>query len=184
MGSLSKITSYLKVKIREQFSDTSQFREKKWIAYFVLLVVSMVLFLAVGGSRRRLPDVMSPGGEEKSSGEVFQDLSDKLAGLGEAHPLGIDWEAIPDDVVPLYKSWGRDPFMSVRSQGVINQETTPDFQLSAISWKDGEAIVLINDFILKRGESIEGVEIVEIYPRSVVLRRGSERIILDLHGGS
>jgi hypothetical protein len=171
------------VKIREQFSDTSQFREKKWIAYFALLAVSMVLFLAVGGSRRRVPDVIPPGSEGKSSGEVFQDLSDKLARLGETHPLDIDWEAIPDDVVPLYKSWGRDPFLSVRDQGVINQERVPDLHLSAISWKNGEAIVLINDFILKRGETIQGVEVVEIYPRSVVLRRGSERIILGLHGG-
>jgi len=184
MEPFSKTISSFTERFRNQLGGAKQVREKRWIAYGVLLAISLILFLAVGGSKQKYPDFLPSGGEEIMSSEVFRDLSEKLVGLRKPKQLGMDWETVPEGIIPVYKTWGRDPFVSEKSRDVERQETAPDLKLSAISWKGGEPIVLINDLVLRRGESVEGAEVVEIYPRSVVLISSGERIVLSLDGGS
>jgi hypothetical protein len=181
----SEIIASLTDKFRDQIGDVSQFKDKKWISYGAMLALSLILLLTLGGSKGRRSEIVPSGNENVLAGEVFEEMSDRLVRLGEPDQLSIDWEKIPEGIDPIYENWGHDPF-AVRNRKLESRAgwAAMKYQLSAISWKDGEPIVLINDCILSRGEEIEGAEILRIYRDSVILQKGEERIVISLSGGS
>jgi hypothetical protein len=171
-------------QLKERFNSASQTDKKKWIAYGALLLISLALFVSLGGSKRKYPDAATPD-EGATNAEMFGNMSEELTRLGGVD-LSYAGDAITmEDINPVHSTWGRDPFTPLLGDQEIPRKTGDDnLSLSAISWKGGEAVVLINDFVLREGESADGVEVVEIHPSSVVLKQDGERITLRLREGS
>ena len=67
--------------------------------------------------------------------------------------------------------WGRDPFAlpggSVSGAGVT---TDGEFHLSAIIYREGRGVAIINNKILRKGDMIEGRRVAEILEDRVVLQ--------------
>lgn len=69
--------------------------------------------------------------------------------------------------------WGRDPFaIPGRSTGA-GMGTDGEFYLSAIIYRSGRGLAIINNKILRKGDMIEGKRIKEIFEDRVVLQGGS-----------
>ncbi len=87
--------------------------------------------------------------------------------------------------------WGRDPFYRNRAKGNNENEnqneaeeaTTPtaDFRLSAIIFREGNSVAIINDQIVRPGDKL-GIDIVvsRILPHKVFLRKGKRTIVLKV----
>jgi hypothetical protein len=182
---MERFTGYVATLVKtlkERVPVGSQIGRKRWIAYGGLLVVSTVLFLVLGGSRK-VPDASPSGGGTVESGDVFREYSQRLAGLGESRPPRVSEVGFSEEITPVFKTWGRDPFAIERKViGELPFDGSAEFHFSGISWKRGEAVVLIDDFILREGESIHGAEILNILPGCVVLNRNGRKIILCLRG--
>lgn len=170
---------------RDRFDKLDPAARKKWLAYGGLLIVSFVLFIALGGSRPR-PAMNIPGGDtEALVANTFQEIDERLVGMGELDQQGIDWDRMPEGLDPVYETWGRDPFASRYREGVSDIGIhDSDLSLSAISWKGTEAFVLINDSILEEGDRVDGAEVVKIFTDSVVLLKNGRQIVLNMSGGS
>ncbi|NOZ75904.1 MAG: general secretion pathway protein GspB [FCB group bacterium] len=100
-------------------------------------------------------------------------------------------QATKAEKIPAYATvWGRDPFMStvgivkVKSEENIIEEDPvyiEDYILSAISFRGDRPVVLINESILKVGDRIDGLQLKEVRPNSVVLvSPGGKEYILNL----
>jgi len=171
-------------QLKDRFNGSSQSDRKKWAAYAVLLLISLVIFISLGGSKSKYPDVVTVD-EGVANVEMFGNMSEKLTRMD-----GVDLSYAGDtitmeDIDPVHNTWGRDPFIPILGEQIIPRRTRDNnLSLSAISWKGGEAVVLINDFILREGESADGAEVVEIHPSSVILNQDGERITLRLKGDS
>lgn len=80
--------------------------------------------------------------------------------------------------------WGRDPFYRDRVAKKIGGEESAENQneeelsLSAIIFRDGKGVAIINEQILRKGDSIGGGVISRILPDRVLLREGGEVIVL------
>ncbi len=79
--------------------------------------------------------------------------------------------------------WGKDPFY-VKSQKKqvrrTNYRRTVNLYLKAISFAGGNSVAMINNRILKKGDSIAGYQVVKIEPERVILRKGSRTRVLSL----
>ncbi|RMF09549.1 MAG: hypothetical protein D6762_03355 [Candidatus Neomarinimicrobiota bacterium] len=82
--------------------------------------------------------------------------------------------------VPSYAAvWGRDPFVGPFNQPPEVQEETAvveeepvyieDYTLSAISFRGNQPAVIINQSILKPGDTINGLTLKQVNPSSVIL---------------
>ncbi len=97
-------------------------------------------------------------------------------------------EGVKTVPVPKKESpkWGRDPFAAPGSRSartpsdihpsppVVSAETA--LSLSAIIYKEGEGAAIINDRIVRRGDSIDGMEVVEVFQDRVMLK-GPSRVV-------
>ncbi len=182
MRSLSGIITSLSKSLSGWIGDPSQFKEKKWIAYGFFLLIGIVLFISVGGSRGRYSDTSL--GQDSNAGEAFNKMSAKLGDLGGGVGVANRQGLSAKEAVPVYDTWGRDPFAIPRKgkNAATRHKEKQDLHLSAISWRGDKAFVLINDTVLSKGDRIAGAEVLEIYQTSVVLRRGGRWIVLDLNG--
>ncbi len=178
------ITSFLD-RLKQRFEGASQSDRKKWVAYGALLLISLVLFISLGGSRRKYPDTATTSDGGVTSAEMFGDLSEKLTRIGGQDLSYAGGEITMEDINPVHRTWGRDPFASLREdQDILRDTGDHDLSLSAISWRGGEAVVLINDSVLREGETVNGAEVAEIHTSSVILERNGKRITLRLKGDS
>jgi hypothetical protein len=179
MNAARKYLDPVVARLKEEFSDPSRFGQKRWLAYGGLLIISFVLFLTVGGSRK-YPDAPPEIGYVDVGGTTGE-MGGRLAGMGEPGLPPAFGREVPDEVPVTWETWGRDPFSAGMAAPVaLPDDPAPDLALSAISWRDGEAVVLIDDFILRKGETIQGSEIVNILPGCVILERDGRRFVLRL----
>ncbi len=92
--------------------------------------------------------------------------------------------------------WGQDPFFKTFEIQIPDTSNYPEQQelvqldnyvLSAISWHGQgfeEAVVLINDGILRIGDEIDGLRLETILSNSVILIKNGRRYILNIKGTS
>jgi len=74
---------------------------------------------------------------------------------------------------PVPPSWGRDPFEGLPQIAADDSVADQKFLvLKAISWKNDTAYVLINDVILREGETKEGISLLEVKGKQVLCRKG------------
>jgi len=66
--------------------------------------------------------------------------------------------------------WGRDPFALPSRPTGGGMETEGDFHLSAIIYRAGGGVAIINNKILRQGDLIEGRRVAEIREDRVVLQ--------------
>ncbi|MCD6166267.1 hypothetical protein J7K19_06135 [bacterium] len=74
----------------------------------------------------------------------------------------------------VYSSWGRDPFLGAFTRELLDSlgvRREKPYVLKAISWKDGKAIVLINNDIIKVGETKNGLTVLAVEGDRVVCRK-------------
>ena len=66
--------------------------------------------------------------------------------------------------------WGRDPFvLPGQSTGTVS-EAEGEYHLSAIIYRSGRGVAIINNKILRKGDTIEGRQISEILEDRVILQ--------------
>ena len=171
-------------KARAWIGDTGQFRSKKGLGYGLMLVTSTILFLTMGGSRQKPPEgppSIDPG---IAGGEVDSVITEGREEMEMARSRAAGSETPPEVIEPVYETWGRDPFTTLGPfREVTRLPEDPGLSLSAISWKDGEAIALINDFVVREGDVVEGARVIDITSGSVILNRDGRRFNLTLSGG-
>lgn len=89
--------------------------------------------------------------------------------------------------------WKNDPFVysenpeeetSVAKVEEIPEETGPHFELNGISWLNNKPTVLINDQIMKPGDTIEGYTLSLVKPEYVILIKNGEKIRLTFSEGA
>jgi len=85
-------------------------------------------------------------------------------------------------------SWGADPFR--RQLPTASPKTTgnrannkPEWRLTGIFFSDSGPIAVINDKLVRVGETIDQAEIVDINKKQVTLRTGGKERILTLPNG-
>jgi hypothetical protein len=66
--------------------------------------------------------------------------------------------------------WGRDPFALPSQSPGAGITTDGEFHLSAIIYRAGRGVAIINNKILRKGDTIEGRRITEILEDRVVLQ--------------
>ena len=94
------------------------------------------------------------------------------------HPLWAQEQALSDINLEWLKKkeqalkWGRDPFVLPTSQaGRGGKEAIEsEFRLSAIIYRAGRGVAIINNRIVRIGDAIEGMKVAEIRQDRVILR--------------
>ena len=72
-------------------------------------------------------------------------------------------------------TWGRDPFEGPPQIAADDSVAGQKFLvLKAISWKNDTAYVLINDLILREGQTKEGISLLEVKGKQVLCRKGGQ----------
>ena len=66
--------------------------------------------------------------------------------------------------------WGRDPFVLPSQSTGMRLEAEGEFHLSAIIYRSGRGVAIINNKILRKGDTIEGRQITEILEDRVILQ--------------
>ncbi len=85
-----------------------------------------------------------------------------------------------------FVNWRRDPFIGAFTEDLLDslgfhQKVQP-YVLKAISWKNNEAYVLINDNILKVGDTVDGLTLVAVDGNRVICEKNRRKFSLILGG--
>lgn len=81
------------------------------------------------------------------------------------------------------EGWGSDPFHEAYRLAVFDTaitDTSVQLDLKGIIWKGNQAFVLINDSILKKGDKLGDVKILDIKRERVICQKGKNTVTLFL----
>jgi hypothetical protein len=85
-----------------------------------------------------------------------------------------------------FVNWRRDPFVGAFTAELLDslgfQQKVRPYVLKAISWKNGEAYVLINDTIIKVGETVNGLTVVSVDGNRAICEKNRRKFSLILGG--
>ncbi|GBD94592.1 hypothetical protein BMS3Abin05_02203 [bacterium BMS3Abin05] len=115
-------------------------------------------------------------------------LVKKAAVVKRINPLVHPVSAVksgPKKFLKRFKGWKRDPFVGAFTAEILDslgyQKEQP-YLLKAISWKNGQAYVLINDDIVKVGENVNGLKVLRIDGNRVICEKNLRKFSLILGG--
>ena len=77
------------------------------------------------------------------------------------------------------KPWGRDPFALSRSSGAV-EEVVSEFTLSGIVWDESMPVAIINQKLMKTGDSVGSCQVKEIRRNSVSIACSDRTFDLQL----
>jgi len=81
----------------------------------------------------------------------------------------------------VYRKGKRDPFLiAVKKKEESPRIEPPKLVLKGIAYDEAEPLALINDRVVKQGDTIEGARIVKIDFDRVVVRHGKEEFVIKL----
>lgn len=95
------------------------------------------------------------------------------------------------DEIPKYSVYSEGETIRIRWDKII-QKTTPTppvatekagkpvFILHGIVWKEGAPTILMNDDVYHQGDVVNGYEVYEIKKNSVILKKGYDRVVLNI----
>jgi hypothetical protein len=87
-----------------------------------------------------------------------------------------------------FTEWGRDPFAGALSLALAAEGATADsasaLALHGIAWKNGQGMVLIGDKILRQGERVDDLDVLEIFPDRALVRQNGKLLVLLLRDES
>lgn len=132
----------------------------------VVVVIFVINLLTSGGGEEGAPAISLPNRPNRNRPKTTET---KTA------------ETISLDSLNLYSEWGRDPFKPV-TMPYETEDTGPDLTLKGIIWREGVPYVLINEFILKEGETKEGITITHINNNRVTGRQRGKPFTLIWKG--
>jgi hypothetical protein len=69
--------------------------------------------------------------------------------------------------------WGRDPFVLPDRETGSGGAGEGEFRLSAIIYREGKGVAIINNRIVRTGDVLEGMEVAEIRQDRVILKSAS-----------
>jgi len=81
--------------------------------------------------------------------------------------------------------WRRDPFIGAFTPALLDSlgfKKPQLYVLKAISWKNGDAYVLINDDIIKVGESLNGLKVLRVDGNRAICEKNLRKFSLILGG--
>jgi len=85
------------------------------------------------------------------------------------------------DKILVYHEGPRDPFLlPVKTEKKSLPVKPPKLVLKGIAWDKTEALALINDLVVKEGDTIQGARIVKIDFDRVTLRYRSKKFVIKL----
>ncbi len=97
------------------------------------------------------------------SGDLLHPVSSPAQPLSE---INIQWLERQERAL----QWGRDPFALPSPSAGAGTATDGEFHLSAIIYRAGRGVAIINNKILRKGDLIEGRRIAETLEDRVVLQ--------------
>lgn len=146
-------------------------KEKRNLIITVVLLV--VFFFLVGKNflfrKKAASGTTSVGGSQTATAGSVSILNEikQNQSLWDAQQSRWDQEA-----------WGRDPFFPGGSQ--TGQFGSVPLSLTGIVWDRKTPIAMVNDKVLKNGDTIEGYTVVEIKPSSIIFSSGENKFELQL----
>ena len=149
----------------------------------MVAVTGVWAIMYLPGSKNSKVEVIKP---EKHTPRISKKLlSDTQEQKGSEASEEIDLEVLMEKIrlrsqkiIPISI---RDPFKKLDLKDVVLDFS--DLTLVGIMTEKEEQRALINDQILKVGDTISGFNIIEIKENSVVLSKGLERYVLNLSRG-
>ena len=101
----------------------------------------------------------------------------------EINEIKASDEEIQAQIERLSLDWGRDPFST--SGEVIQTENRRDMSLGnlflrGISFRAGVGVAIVNDFILREGDTLESYMVVKILKKAIILERDGKKYTLNL----
>ena len=81
--------------------------------------------------------------------------------------------------------WKRDPFIGAFTPALLDSmgfKKRQMYVLKAISWKNGKAYVLINDDIIKVGETVDGLTVLRVDGNRAICEKNLRKFALILGG--
>ncbi len=76
------------------------------------------------------------------------------------------------------REWGRDPFVPQAAVGSVVKAV--NLTLKGIWWDEKKPKAIVNEKTLLEGDTIYGYTVVQIKPRSVILKTGAKNIELEV----
>ena len=155
----------------------------------IIITVGLVfiLIIALSTSFKRMKK-KKPSGKEVTREEVSQPSPSPSSppleggenrGGGEL-PLREEVQKI--QLARWQQSWKRDPFLlpAEEKRKSILREEVASFSLSGIVWKEGTPLALIDDYIVREGDTIEGYTVAKIAQDKVILEEAGKKYELFL----
>ena len=134
----------------------------------ILAVVLVAIFLAIAGRNFIFKKkIQAPGAPIAGAQTDALDSFSVLKWIRENQSL------LDDQASQWGREWGRDPFVQTGSEtGALG---SVPLSLTGILWDEKMPMAMVNDKILKQGDMIEGYQVVQIKPSSVVFSLGEEK---------
>jgi hypothetical protein len=92
----------------------------------------------------------------------------------------VDLDIKPPSPRPVAPRWGRDPF-SLGKLETKNEDGGGTLSLSAIIFREGKGVAIVNDQIVRKGDSIGGKVVGDILSDRVILRERGRIIELRVN---
>jgi len=143
----------------------------------IVLVVVWLLILGIVPLKKTVREVM----ERPATVEV---RPEELRKKAEETALSLsNWlekrEKINEMLV--YHEGRRDPFLlPVKKKEKSLPVQPPKLVLKGIAWDETEPLALINDLLVKEGDTIQGARIVKIDFDRVAVRYGTKKFVIEL----
>lgn len=141
-------------------------------ALLVVFAVSFTKNVLMYKKKQPLPDPVGT----VAAGESMGDQLVYVTNLRVMDKLRDDQRAAWD------KEWGRDPFEPPTTLSTVVKAV--NLTLQGILWDMKNPKAIVNDKTLFKGDMLYGYTVVDIQPRSVVLKTGEKTIELSVFRGS
>jgi len=152
-------------------SKLAQKQKKQWIITSILLVIFAFTFTKNVVLRKRAPVPQASDPAQTATQNLTEDLL-FVTNLRTKDKQFADQTAVWD------KEWGRDPFIPQAAVSSIIKAV--NLTLKGVLWDETNPKAIVNEKTLVTGDTIYGYTVVQIKPRSVVLKTGEKNIELTV----
>ena len=134
--------------------------------------LALVFCIILANSLYTIKKKSAPPPPTKPPAAAGQSLSDRLVFVTDMRlndKLREEQEKVWD------KEWDRDPFVPQAASAIVR---AINLKLDGILWDEAKPKAIVNEKTLLVGDTIYGYTVVDIKPRSVILRTGEKNIEL------
>lgn len=149
-----------------------------------IAILPLVIVLLITGARFLRFQNQKTEIEEVTEIEALSPLARVERKPAEAPSEAEKGEIISKAAVQYQGKEGRDPFSSPMKKRLLSahelsrSEEIPHLTLNGIVWNVDKPIAIVNNKILRKGDSIEGAEVLDITQAGVSLRFEAKQIML------